>query len=164
MSAPGSPTPSAPSPAVVDLAASTASSSTARSAEAASPAALVVPDLGVKLEGSGAASVPSTTAPRPPSISRSSTASALTLADLKRDLERRDNRLEFAQPERDVRLGKLVSYAVAKRFPEPSHELFCRLQGSSSIDELIAALEIVGGHHPAVVAGEQQADAFVARA
>ncbi|GMF53803.1 unnamed protein product [Phytophthora fragariaefolia] len=36
---------------------------------------------------------------------------------------------------------------------------------SSSIDELVAALEkeIVGGPHPAVVAGEQQADAFAAR-
>ncbi|GMF17720.1 unnamed protein product [Phytophthora fragariaefolia] len=70
------------------------------------------------------------------------------------------------EAERDVKLGKKVSYAVSKPFPDPSHELFRRLQGSSSIDELIAALEkeIVGGPHPAVGAGEQQADAFAARA
>ncbi|GMF43558.1 unnamed protein product [Phytophthora fragariaefolia] len=78
----------------------------------------------------------------------------------------RDSRLEFAQTERDVKLGKLISYGVAKPFPVPSHELFRRLQGSSSIDDLIAALEkeIVGGPHPAVVAGERPADAFAARA
>ncbi|GMF69080.1 unnamed protein product [Phytophthora fragariaefolia] len=47
-----------------------------------------------------------------------------------------------------------------------SRRLFRRLQGSSSIDELVAALEkeIVGRPHPAVVAGEQQADAFAAQA
>ncbi|GMF61170.1 unnamed protein product [Phytophthora fragariaefolia] len=101
-----------------------------------------------------------------PSISHSSAAPAQTLADLERVLELRDNRLEFAQAERDVKLDKLVSYAVAKPFREPSHQLFRRLQGSSSIDELVTALEkeIVGGPHPAVVAGEQRADAFAARA
>ncbi|GMF56280.1 unnamed protein product [Phytophthora fragariaefolia] len=110
--------------------------------------------------------MPSTTAPSSPSLSRSSATHALTLADLERVLELRDNRFEFAQTERDVMLGKLISYAVAKPFPEPSHELFRRLQESSSIDDLIAALEkeIVGGPHPAVVAGGQQADAFAARA
>ncbi|GMF61194.1 unnamed protein product [Phytophthora fragariaefolia] len=159
MSASGSPTSSAPPPAVVDLAASTASPSSSQSAEAA-------PAPRVKLEGFGTASAPSATASSLPSVSRSSTAPALTLADLERVLELRDNRLEFAQAERDVKLGKLVSYAVAKPFPEPSHELFRRLQGSSSVDELVAALdkEIVGGPHPAVVAGEQRADAFAARA
>ncbi|GMF55563.1 unnamed protein product [Phytophthora fragariaefolia] len=166
MSAPGSPTSSAPSPAVIDLAASAASPRTSRSTEAAPPVAPVAPALRVKLEGSGTASASSTTAPHLPSVSRSSATSALTLADLERVLELRDNRLEFAQAERDVKLGKLVSYAVAKPFPEPSHELFRQLQGSSSIDELVAALEkeIVGGPHPAAVAGEPQADAFAARA
>ncbi|GMF53031.1 unnamed protein product [Phytophthora fragariaefolia] len=148
------------------LAASTASPSTSRSTEAAPPVAPVAPAPHVKLEGSGTASVSSTTAPSLPSISRSSATHDLTFADLERVLELRDNRLEFAQAERDVKLDKLVSYAVVKPFPEPSHELFRRHQGSSSIDELIAALEkeIVGGPHPAVVAGEQQADAFAARA
>ncbi|GMF45403.1 unnamed protein product [Phytophthora fragariaefolia] len=166
MSVPGSPTSSAPSPAVVDLAASTASPSTSRSPEAAPPVAPVAPAPRVKLKDSGTASLSSTTVPGLPSVSRSSATPALTLADLERVLELRDNRLEFAQAERDIKLEKLVSYAVAKPFPEPSHELFRRLQGSSSIDELIAALEkeIVGGPHPAVVAGEQQADAFAARA
>ncbi|GMF53001.1 unnamed protein product [Phytophthora fragariaefolia] len=145
-------------------AAAAASPSISRSTEAAPPVAPVALAPRVKLEGSCTASVSSTTAPRLPSVSRSSATSALTL--LERVLELRDNRLEFAQAERDVMLGKLVSYAVAKPFPEPSHELFRRLQGSSSIDEVIAALEkgIVGGPHPVVVAGEQQADAFAVRA
>ncbi|GMF25261.1 unnamed protein product [Phytophthora fragariaefolia] len=166
MSAPGSPTFSAPSPAVVDFAASTASSCTYRSTAASPPVAPVAPAPRVKLEGSDSASVSSTTAPSLTSVSRSSATPALTLADLDRVLELRDNRLEFAQAEWDVKLGKLVSYAVAKPFTKPSHELFRRVQGSSSIDELIAALEkeIVGGPHPAVVAGEQQADALAARA
>ncbi|GMF22834.1 unnamed protein product [Phytophthora fragariaefolia] len=144
MGAPVSPTSSAPSP-------------------AAPPVAPVAPAPRVKLEGSGTASV---TAPSLPSVSRSSATPALTLADLERVLELRDNRLAFAQAERDVKLGKLVSYSVAKPFPEPSYELFRRLHVSSSIDELIAALEkeIVGGPHPAVAASEQQADAFAARA
>ncbi|GMF53744.1 unnamed protein product [Phytophthora fragariaefolia] len=159
MSASGSPTSSAPSP----VPASTASPSASRSVVAAPPVAPVAPAPRVKLEGSGTASA---TASRLPLVYRSSAAPALTLADLERVLKLRDNRLEFAQAERDVKLGKLVSYAVAKPFPEPSHELFRRLQGSSSIDELVAALEkeIVGGPHPAVVAGEQQVDAFAARA
>ncbi|GMF58185.1 unnamed protein product [Phytophthora fragariaefolia] len=136
-----------------------------RSAEAAPPVAPVAPAPCVKIEGSGTASASSATASSLPSVSRSSAAPALTLADLERVLELRDNRLEFAQAERDVKLGKLVSYAAAKPFPEPSHELFRRLQGSSSIDELVALeKEIVGGPHRAVVAGEQQADAFSARA
>ncbi|GMF53043.1 unnamed protein product [Phytophthora fragariaefolia] len=166
MSASGSPTASARSPAVVDLAASTASPSSSRSAEAAPPVAPVAPAPRVKLEGSGTASASSATASSLPSVSRSSAAPALTLADLERVLELRDSRLEFAQAERDIKLGKLVSYAVAKPIPEPSHGMFRRLQGSSSIDELVAALEmeIVGGPHPAVVAGEQRADAFAARA
>ncbi|GMF15588.1 unnamed protein product [Phytophthora fragariaefolia] len=130
-----------------------------RSVRRGSPAAPVAPAPRVKLEGSGAASVSSTTAPSLPSIS------ALTLVDLECVLELRDNCLEFAQAERDVKLSKLVSYVVVKPFPEPSHELFRRLQGTSSVDELITALEkeIVGRPHPAVVAGEQQADAFAAR-
>ncbi|GMF54579.1 unnamed protein product [Phytophthora fragariaefolia] len=134
--------------------------------EAAIPVAPVALAPRVKLDGSVTAAVSSTTAPSLPSISRSPATPAPTLADLERVLGLRDNRLEFAQAERDVKLGKLVSYDVAKPFPEPSHELFRRLQGSSSIDEHIAALEkeIVGGPHPAVVAGEQQADAFAARA
>ncbi|GMF48460.1 unnamed protein product [Phytophthora fragariaefolia] len=166
MRAPGSPKSSAPSPVVVDLAASPASPSASRSAEAAPPVAPVAPAPRVKLDGSGTASTSSATASSLPSVSRSSAAPALTLADLERVLELRDNRLEFTQAERDVKLGKLVSYAVTKPFPEPSHELFGRLQGSSSIDELVASLEkeIVGGPHPAVVAGEHQADAFAARA
>ncbi|GMF49859.1 unnamed protein product [Phytophthora fragariaefolia] len=157
MSASGSPTSSAPSPAVVDLAALTASPSASRSVEAAPPVAPVAPAPRVKLEGSGTASATSATASSLPSVSHSSAAPALTLADLERVLELRDNRLEFAQAERDVKLDKLVSYAVAKPFPEPSHELFRRPQGSSSIGELVAGLEkeIVGGPHPAVVAGEQ---------
>ncbi|GMF40690.1 unnamed protein product [Phytophthora fragariaefolia] len=146
--------------------ASAASPSTSRSTEAAPPVAPVAPAPRVKLEGSGTASASSTTATHLLSVSCSSATSALMLADLERVLELRDNRLEFDQAERDVKLGKLVSYAVAKPFPELSHELFRRLQRSSSIDELVAALEkeIVGGPHPAVVAGEQQADAFAARA
>ncbi|GMF36404.1 unnamed protein product [Phytophthora fragariaefolia] len=130
--------------AVVHLAASATSPSTSRSTEAAPPVAPVAPAPRVKLEGSGTASVSSTTAPSLPSFSRPSTTPALTLADLERVLELRDNRLEFAQAERDVKLGKLVSYAVAKLFPEPSHECFADCK--------------------AVVAGEQQADAFAARA
>ncbi|GMF41527.1 unnamed protein product [Phytophthora fragariaefolia] len=153
MSAPGSPTSSAPSPyPSVYRGSSTCCAGGPSSAREA--------------EGPGTASVSSTTAPSLPSISRSSATPALTLADLERVLELHDNGLEFAQAERGVKLGKLVSYAVAKPFPEPSHGLFRRLQGSSSIDELIAALEkeVVGGPHPAVVPGEQQADAFAARA
>ncbi|GMF56223.1 unnamed protein product [Phytophthora fragariaefolia] len=138
-------------------AASTAKLSTSRPVEAASPAATVTPAPRVSLEGSGAASVPSPTTPSSPSIYRSSATHALTLADLERILERRDNRLEFAQVEGDIKMGKLISYAVAKLFPEPTHELFHHFQGSSSIDELIAVLEkaIGGGPHPAVVASEQ---------
>ncbi|GMF90174.1 unnamed protein product [Phytophthora fragariaefolia] len=170
MSASGSPTSSAPSPVrglpAPTIPAGLSAHRSARSTEAASPVAPVAPAPRVKLKGSGTASAPSATASSLPSVSRSSAAPALTLADLERVLELRDNRLEFAQAERDVKLGKLVSSAVAKPFPEPSHELFRRLQRSSSIDELVAALEkeIVGGPHPAVVAGEQQADAFAARA
>ncbi|GMF23364.1 unnamed protein product [Phytophthora fragariaefolia] len=71
------------------LVASTASPSTYRSTEAAPPVAPVAPAPRVKLEGSATASASSATASRLPSVSRSSAASALTLADLERVLELR---------------------------------------------------------------------------
>ncbi|GMF49790.1 unnamed protein product [Phytophthora fragariaefolia] len=152
--------------AVVDLAASTASPSTSRSTEAAPPVAPVAPAPRVKLNGSGTASASSATAPSLPSVSRSSAAPALMLADLECVLELRDNRLEFAQAERDVKLGKLVSYAVASLSQSRPTSCFADLKGLRRSLSLSPRWrrKSLGGPHPAVVAGEQQADEFAVRA
>ncbi|GMF38859.1 unnamed protein product [Phytophthora lilii] len=65
----------------------------------------------------------------------------LTLAALERVLELRDLRLDFDHAEREKKLCKLLAYTFSKPSPTPSPELVRRIQGVSSIEDLVPAME-----------------------
>ncbi|GMF66255.1 unnamed protein product [Phytophthora lilii] len=65
----------------------------------------------------------------------------LKLAALERVRELRDLRLEFDQAEREKKLCRLLAYTFSKPSPTPSSELVRRIQGVSSIEDLVLAME-----------------------
>ncbi|EGZ16422.1 hypothetical protein PHYSODRAFT_334609 [Phytophthora sojae] len=162
--------PSTPPSAAVDLMSSPPPATTSRRSVDASPAATLDDgaSLHVKVENlhaSSASEDPSSVPASSGAGSGTSVGRPLTLADLERVLELRDNRMEFTMAERETKMCKLLAYLFAKPPVDPSPELNRRLQNASSIDELLPALEdqVDDGPRPAAVAGEKAAEAFAER-
>ncbi|KAG7381048.1 hypothetical protein PHYBOEH_011221 [Phytophthora boehmeriae] len=65
----------------------------------------------------------------------------LTIADLEWVLELCDNRLSFDQAERETKICRFFSYWLSKPKLELTHDLLRRIQGASSVDELLSVLE-----------------------